>query len=46
VPVGVRGPERDLAVGFTRTLLTRHPDLSTSHTLRVMNRLRETLEVA
>jgi CubicO group peptidase (beta-lactamase class C family) len=41
--LGYADPERGLAVGFTKTLLTRHPDLSTSHTLRVMDRLRETL---
>jgi hypothetical protein len=39
-------PEHGLAVGFAKTLLTRHPDLSTSHTLRVMERLRETLGVS
>lgn len=41
--LGYADPERGLAVGFGKTLLTRHPDLSTSHTLRVMERLRETL---
>jgi CubicO group peptidase (beta-lactamase class C family) len=41
--LGYADPERGLAVGFAKTLLTRHPDLSTSHTLRVMDRLRETL---
>jgi CubicO group peptidase (beta-lactamase class C family) len=43
--LGYADPERGLAVGFAKTLLTRHPDLSTSHTLHVMNRLREALGV-
>jgi CubicO group peptidase (beta-lactamase class C family) len=43
--LGYADPERGLAVGFTKTLLTRHPDLSTSHTLHIMNHLREALGV-
>jgi CubicO group peptidase (beta-lactamase class C family) len=44
--LGFADPERGLAVGFTKTLLTRVVDPSKSHTLHVMDRLREALGVS
>ena len=38
-------PEHGLAVGFTRTLLTRAPDPAQGHTFHVMEQLRATLGV-
>lgn len=41
--LGGADPERGLVIGFTKTLLTRHPDVSTSHTLHVIERRRQEL---
>jgi CubicO group peptidase (beta-lactamase class C family) len=38
-------PERGLALGFAKTLLTTHADPAQSHTLLVANRVREALGV-
>jgi CubicO group peptidase (beta-lactamase class C family) len=38
-------PERGLAVGFAKTLLTTHADPLTSHTLLICDRVREALGV-
>jgi CubicO group peptidase (beta-lactamase class C family) len=39
-------PERGLAVGFAKTLLTTHADPAQSHTLRIADRVREALGLA
>ena len=41
--IGFADPEQGLAVGFTKTLLTRARDPSQNHTLHVMEQLRATL---
>ncbi len=44
--VAFADPERGLAVGFAKTLLTTHADPARSHTLLVCDRVREALGVA
>jgi hypothetical protein len=43
--LGFADPESGLAVGFAKTLLTRVADPARSHTLQVIDRLRQELGV-